>query len=126
MTEQDDLIHDFLVESHENLDRLDSELVALEEDPGDVATLSSIFRTIHTIKGACGFLEFARLERVTHVGENLLSALRDGVLRMDDEIASVLLELVDAVREILGRIEQDGDEGRQEYADLIRSMERLR
>ena len=51
MSEQDDLIQEFLVESYENLDRLDSELVTLEESPDDKETLSSIFRTIHTIKG---------------------------------------------------------------------------
>ena len=44
--------------------------------------LSSIFRTIHTIKGTSGFLAFNRLEEVTHVGENMLSRLRDGELEL--------------------------------------------
>src|ERR1035437_7769491 len=64
----DDLIKDFLVESNENLDRLDSELVKLESDPSSQELLSSIFRTIHTIKGSCGFLGFGKLEKVAHVG----------------------------------------------------------
>ena len=51
----DDLVRDFLVESGENLDRLDQELVQLESDPSSRGLLSSIFRTIHTIKGSCGF-----------------------------------------------------------------------
>ncbi|MGH9681177.1 MAG: Hpt domain-containing protein, partial [Candidatus Acidiferrales bacterium] len=54
----DDLIKEFLVESIENLDRLDSELVKLESDSSSHELLSSIFRTIHTIKGSCGFLGF--------------------------------------------------------------------
>jgi len=37
-----------------------------------------VFRTIHTIKGTCGFLGFNKLEKVAHAGENLLSRLRDG------------------------------------------------
>ncbi|HVP50681.1 MAG TPA: Hpt domain-containing protein [Terriglobales bacterium] len=69
-----DIVKEFLVESYENLDRLDQDLIALEKDPGNRATLASVFRTIHTIKGTSGFLAFNRLEAVTHVGENLLVA----------------------------------------------------
>jgi Hpt domain len=47
----DEIVRDFLVESNENLDLLDRELVKLEKDPSNQETLSSIFRTIHTIKG---------------------------------------------------------------------------
>jgi len=47
----DDIVREFLVESNENLDLLDRELITLERDPGNRETLSSIFRTIHTIKG---------------------------------------------------------------------------
>ena len=65
----DDLIQEFLVESNENLDRLDSELVKLETDPSSQELLSSIFRTIHTIKGTCGFLAFTTLERISHQAE---------------------------------------------------------
>jgi len=125
MSEQDDLIQEFLVESYENLDRLDSELVTLEESPDDKETLSSIFRTIHTIKGTCGFLEFVNLEAVTHAGENLLSAIRDGSVGMDSEIASTLLKLVDAVREMLSTIEETGAERDEDYADLVKTLKTL-
>ena len=76
MDDLQDVVKDFLVESYENLDQLDRDLVSLERDPRNHETLSSIFRTIHTIKGTCGFLGFGKLESVTHVGENLLSKLR--------------------------------------------------
>jgi len=51
----DEIVREFLLESSENLDRLDRELVILEKDPGNRETLSSIFRTIHTIKGLADF-----------------------------------------------------------------------
>src|SRR4051812_20805432 len=59
----DDIVEEFLVESHENLDQLDTDLVALEQEPDSRERLSSIFRTIHTIKGTSGFLAFNRLRR---------------------------------------------------------------
>ena len=104
----DDLIKEFLVESNENLDRLDSELVKLETDPSSQELLSSIFRTIHTIKGSCGFLGFSKLEKVAHVGESLLSRLRDGKLSLSPEFTSGLLAMVDAIRIMLGEIQTTG------------------
>jgi two-component system chemotaxis sensor kinase CheA len=118
MSDMDDAVREFLVESYENLDRLDTDLITLEENPRERETLASIFRTIHTIKGTCGFLGFGKLESVAHVGENLLSRLRDGKLEMNDDIATGLLQLVDAVRHMLGSIESSGAEGEDDWSAL--------
>lgn len=75
----DDLTREFLLESYENLDRLDQEFVKLETEPENLELLKSIFRTIHTIKGTCGFLGFTQLEKLAHAGENLLSLLPTGI-----------------------------------------------
>ena len=118
MSELDDVTKEFLIESYENLDRLDRELVCLEEVPDDPATLAGIFRTFHTIKGTAGFLGYGRLQALTHVGENLLSRLRDGEIALTGDITSALLAMGDAVREMLGNLENVGDEGTEEYAPL--------
>ncbi len=125
MDHGDSILKEFLIESRENLDQLDRDLVALEQDPQDPARLASIFRTIHTIKGTCGFLGLTRLEAVAHVGENLLSRLRDGVLLLDAEITTALLALVDRVREILANVEQTGTEGEGDDSALIATLTRL-
>ncbi len=121
----DDLIKDFLVESNENLDRLDSELVKLETDPSSQDLLSSIFRTIHTIKGSCGFLGFSKLEKVAHVGESLLSRLREGKLSLTPEFTTGLLAMVDAIRTMLGEIQNTGQDGNETYPDLIANLNKL-
>jgi two-component system chemotaxis sensor kinase CheA len=121
----DDLIKEFLVESNENLDRLDSELVKLETDPSSHDLISSIFRTIHTIKGSCGFLGFSKLEKVAHVGESLLSRLRDGKLSLNLEITSGLLSMVDAIRIMLGKIQETDQDGEETYQELIEALNRL-
>ena len=68
----------------------------------DRERLANIFRTVHTVKGTSGFLDFPKLERVAHVGENLLVPLRDGELELNNEIVDSLLGMVDVIREILG------------------------
>src|SRR5581483_6577448 len=105
-----EIVKEFLIESHENLDRLDQDLITLEKDPGSRDTLASIFRTIHTIKGTSGFLAFNQLESLAHAGESLLSRLRDGLMALTPEITTALLAMVDAVRRILSDIEADGEE----------------
>jgi len=108
--EIDEIVQEFLVESHENLDQLDRDLVALEREPDSRELLGSIFRTIHTIKGTSGFLAFGNLESVTHVGENLLARLRDGKMSMTPTTTDLLLEMVDRVRDLLTSIEADDGE----------------
>src|SRR4051794_38275864 len=115
----DDIVEEFLVESHENLDQLDQDLVALEQDPRSRDRLSSIFRTIHTIKGTSGFLAFNRLEEVAHVGENLLSRLRDGALELTPSRTDALLQMVDTIRALLAAIEASGGEGSVEVAGTV-------
>jgi two-component system chemotaxis sensor kinase CheA len=128
MTQDDDLaevIGEFLVESGEGLDALDQAFVELEHDPTDAGNLAFVFRTIHSIKGASGFLGFQNLEKVTHSAENLLSQLRDATLLLTPEITTVLLLAVDAVRQMLLNIEQSGADGDADHSGLIRSMEAL-
>ncbi|WP_222273133.1 chemotaxis protein CheA [Modestobacter marinus] len=115
----DDIVEEFLVESHENLDQLDQDLVALEQDPNSRERLSSIFRTIHTIKGTSGFLAFNRLEEIAHVGENLLSRLRDGALELTPVRTDALLQMVDTIRALLAAIEATGGEGSVEVAGSV-------
>ncbi len=121
--EDQETIREFLVESHENLTRLDQDLVELEKHPDDRDLLGSIFRTIHTIKGACGFLAFSVLEAITHQAETLLSQLRDGQRELTPALVSLILETVDATRKVLAAIETSGKEGSEHFEDLT---ERLR
>jgi two-component system, chemotaxis family, sensor kinase CheA len=122
-TEDQETIREFLVESHENLSRLDQDLVELEKHPQDANLLGSIFRTIHTIKGACGFLAFSILEAITHQAETLLSQLRDGQRELTPALVSLILETVDATRKVLAAIETSGKEGPERFEELT---ERLR
>jgi two-component system chemotaxis sensor kinase CheA len=122
----DEIVAEFLIESYESLDRLDRDLLALERDPDAPEVLASIFRTMHTIKGSCGFLGFGRLEGVAHAAESLLAGLRDGTRSMSPETAEVLLKTGDALRRMLDRIGASGSEGDDDHGDIVRELARLR
>src|SRR5207344_3354477 len=125
-SDMDEIVAEFLVETHESLDRLDRDLLVLEREPGSAEVLAGIFRTMHTIKGTCGFLGFARLERVAHAGESMLAALRDRTLVLTPTIAGALLATADALRAMVARIEATGSDGEDDHADLVAELERLR
>ena len=122
----DEAIREFLLESHEGLDALDREFVALEANPASPERIADIFRTVHTIKGSSGFLGFARLGAIAHAGENLLSGLRDGSFPLTPAMISALLMLVDRVRGLLRAIEQGGVEEPGDDSELIDLFGRLK
>ncbi|PIQ24480.1 histidine kinase [bacterium (Candidatus Blackallbacteria) CG17_big_fil_post_rev_8_21_14_2_50_48_46] len=124
----DEVLAAFLGECHENLEKLDNELVLLEKDPRSSLvqqSLAKIFRTVHTIKGSCGWLGLAKLESVVHDGEDLLVALREEKIPLTTEIVSTLLEMFDAIREILNVIGETEQEGDKDYSLLIQKLKRL-
>ena len=116
--EDQDIVREFLLESNENLGRLDQEIVELEQRPKDADLLASIFRTIHTIKGTCGFLGFTLLEGIAHEAENILSQMRSGQREVTEKLISIILESIDATKAILRSIEESGAEGPDHYQDL--------
>lgn len=115
----EEVVREFLIESHEGLDHLDESLVRLEDDPSDADIIADIFRTMHSIKGTGSFLGFSRLERVAHTAENLMSSVRDGTLPFTSDIASGLLKTMDALRRMLEFVEASGNDGEEDHDDLI-------
>src|SRR3989441_1801339 len=122
----DEIVAEFLVESYESLDRLDRDLLALERDPHSREVLASIFSTMHTIKGTCGFLGFVKLERIAHAAESLLSGLRDGTSSITPQTAGILLATGDVLRLILRQIEATGTDGEDDHDALVEDLGRLR
>jgi two-component system chemotaxis sensor kinase CheA len=124
--EDQEVIKEFLIESNENLARLDLEMVELERRRKDPLLLASIFRTIDTIKGTCGFLGFAKLEAITHLAEDILSQVRDGKRELTADLVTLILESVDAIKRVLVSIETSGEEGPEDHVDLRHHLEAAR
>ena len=122
--EFDEEIREFLIESNENLANLDREIVELERNPKDKQLISSAFRTIHTIKGTCGFFGYDTLGSLTHVTENILSQVREGERELTPALISLVLEAIDAVKALLASIESTGVEGEDHTGPLRARLEK--
>jgi len=91
------LLQQFLQESRDALEGIADSLLALERNPADGALLDDLFRVVHTLKGNCGLFDFPDMFRVIHAAEDLLSAVRDGRLGYDRDMADAVLDAMDFV-----------------------------
>ncbi|CAN1519325.1 Signal transduction histidine kinase, phosphotransfer (Hpt) domain [Caulobacteraceae bacterium] len=119
----DELLGEFITETNEFLETVDTQLVVFEADPTDGDTLNSIFRLVHTIKGTCGFLGLPRLQFVAHAGETLLGKFRDGTLVATPDQVQLVLESIDRIKEILAGLESTGAEPEGDDSALIGALE---
>ncbi len=117
-----EFIQEFLVEGGELLDALDRDFVEFEKDPHSKELVARIFRAIHTLKGTGGTVGLKKLESINHIGENILSRLRDGKLSLNAEITSALLSMIDLSRQLLATVEKTGEEGDLDLSGVIQSL----
>ncbi|QDU78421.1 Chemotaxis protein CheA [Polystyrenella longa] len=122
---EDEIIQEFLAESWENLVRLDTEIVSLEQNPEDPDLIGSIFRTIHTIKGTCGFIGLNRTGELAHATENVLGKMRDKKLPISESSISIVLKGIDGIKELLQSLEATGQESTTDYNPLIKELDAL-
>ena len=104
MDEFQEILQDFLVESFELVEKLDEDLVELENTPEDLELLNGIFRVAHTVKGASSFLNFDVLTHLTHHMEDVLNKARHGELVITPDIMDVVLESIDLMKALLNTI----------------------
>ncbi|SNB76102.1 two-component system, chemotaxis family, sensor kinase CheA [Arboricoccus pini] len=121
----DDLITEFLTECTDGLQALDRDLLSLEQHPDDRDLLGRIFRIAHTIKGTCGFLGLARLEKVAHAAENLLDKFRSGEMRVTPEAVTVILVAIDRIKLIIEGIAETEAEPAGDDSDFFAEIERV-
>ena len=124
MTEEDiEILKEFVTESMESLDEVETILLDLEkvntpENTPDAALLDKMFRAFHSMKGSAGFLDLGMIASLTHHAETLLDKIRKGTLKFSSEHVSLFLELTDFFKTVLDQLnDRYSDEGFEEQAE---------
>lgn len=105
-----ELLQDFITESREHLDSIEPALLQLEKDPHNEELLNAVFRPIHSMKGAAGFLGLEHMSRLAHQAENVLDDLRKGRIGLSAEMTDAVLAVSDALRGMLDSLESGGSD----------------
>ncbi|QQS09562.1 MAG: chemotaxis protein CheA [Phycisphaerales bacterium] len=101
-----EILQDFLTESGELLEQLESDLVELEDHAQDTDLLNKVFRALHTIKGSASFLALTNLVTIAHAAESALNAARNGTVIVDRPVMDRLLQAVDLIKRQMGQIQR--------------------
>ncbi len=90
----------------------------LEKTPADEQRMASIFRTIHTLKGTSEFFGFDVIGSIAHILESLLGQVRDKTRPLTPALVSLMLEALDAFKQLLAAIEKNDTEGEDRFQAL--------
>jgi len=85
----------FFEEARELLISLEEGLMDLERKQTDRAHLDKTFRAAHTLKGAAAMVGLGSISEFTHNIEAVLERIRSGLLAIDSDIITTLLEARD-------------------------------
>ena len=120
-----ELITDFIIESKEHLETIEPNLLELEKAPDNLNLLNEIFRPMHSLKGASGFLGLNRINLLAHRSENILDELRKGTMVVTSEIMDVILASTDALRQMIDNLEATNSEGDVVIEHIIAQIDAL-
>lgn len=101
-----EMVESFVAEAREHLDSIEDDFLALERQKNnpDQSQLDKVFRAIHSVKGAAGFLGLTKMSELAHVMEALLTRMRSGKILPESEYIDSLLAGVDLLSTMLQNI----------------------
>lgn len=112
----------FLDETNEHLQSLNTQILALEQDPENMDTINEIFRAAHSLKGMAGTMGYKRMQTLTHDMENVFSEVRNGNIKVNAEMIDILFQCLDALEEYNTNIRETSDEGTNDNEPLIKQL----
>ena len=118
----DDLLADFLSETKEHIEGIETYLVTFEQNPNDSDAVTHIFRLVHTIKGTAGFLGLVRLQTISHAAETLIDTLRNGAPPTATAV-SLLLQGMDRIKQLVAKVGELEQEPEGDDRDIIGKIE---
>jgi two-component system, chemotaxis family, sensor kinase CheA len=86
----------FVSEVTEQLDSV--ELLLAKSGSAKSVDVNHLFRNFHTIKGNCSMIGFTSMEVVAHRSEDILAAVRNHEISMNEAVIDILLESISCLK----------------------------
>lgn len=106
-----DLLNEFVAESNERMADVERQLLDLEAQgsAADPELINTVFRAVHSTKGAAGFLGLETIKDLSHHLENVLNLIRNKELTPNSAIIDTLLESCDCLRSLVNNCDTSND-----------------
>ncbi len=120
-----EIFADFIIEAREHLETIEPNLLELEKCPDNLDLINEIFRPMHSLKGASGFLGLNRINQLAHRCENILDDIRHAKMTMTSSVMDIILASTDALRQMLDVLESSSTDEGVPIEDLIHEIDKL-
>ncbi len=97
----EELLKDYFSEAETMVDNLESNILAIENDPDNHDAIDEIFRAAHTLKGNSAAVEFTEISTFAHTMEDLLDEVRSDRVKVNEDIVDTLLKALDVIKAML-------------------------
>ena len=128
------LLGDFLDESGQLLDRLNEDLLQLDEwvrsldddhdQRCDDELMNEMFRSAHSLKGLSAMLGLGDINNLTHKVENVFDAARKDELTITGDCVELMFQAVDRLMSLVGGL-KDSDAEQTECDSVLDDIQRL-
>lgn len=115
----------FFEEASEHLSSMEALLLELNVENPDIESLNAIFRSAHSVKGGAATFGFEKLQRTTHIFENLLDDLRKGDMTLSVDIVETFLETKDVLTSQLDDYKNSRLPDEQVFAGACQKLQQI-
>lgn len=128
ITDFSTFINEFLEETDEHIQTLNSTLLEFEKGLADGSAkkekVDSLFRAAHTVKGLAGMMDFENVEKVCHKMEDIFSDLRRDAIQLTPPILDSLFTALDVLTKLVEEIRRNKTDKGIDVGPSIISLER--
>lgn len=106
--QDDDILQEFVIESSEHLADVEGQLLEIEECGANINLdlVNTVFRAVHSVKGAAGFLGLTTINELAHNLENVLNQVRNQELVPSGPVVDILLRSADLLRNLVLNVDE--------------------
>ncbi len=91
----------FIEEATDLINNLEEAVLNLERDSANNELIAEVFRIMHSLKGGGGMFGFDDISNFTHNLETIYDEVRNGKLKVTDDLLSITFSSVDHLRSLL-------------------------
>jgi len=114
-------LNEFEAEAKIHIEKIETAFLDVSVFAEDLTLINTVFRAAHSIKGTAGFLSLKKIVAVTHELENIFSQMKDGILSINDDIADIVLQSVDKLKELIDYLQNDEEVNIKEIIETLQN-----